>query len=580
MRKILGSIGVLLSVLSVAQPTNVTINIVSSGTDSYVSSGATTSNFDNSGRLYANFTNTGAVIDRTFIKADLSSIPSTAIILSATLNMYAYTVNNGASHPFYLRRVAASWSEAGITWANQPTVISSDQISIPHNAATGWHSFNVLSHVQYMVNYPSLNFGWRLSLQNEAPGANSGAYYRDSEQTGFTSQRPTLTISYVNPIQISGVVKHCTEGMDDGTIAPSVTGGSGTYNSYTWYRYNMGTVTTIETGTNIANADVSALADGLYMLVVGDNSTPTVLGYQYFLIGEENTITTVEFSNTNNTNSALFNDDAQVQYTVATSDGTLTGGSSTYIQTQVSSTSYLYSLLKYNVNFDPLLSYESANLYLYSVTNGHTRDAGNTNASQVSRIVGPWIENTVTWNTKPNITATDQVTIPQTTPTGATTRDDVVDLIKFVRYWSTNPTQNYGVRFDINTAQSGTARLQYQSYDFTTHAKRPKLVLVYSLDAMYYELSESPQGSYYSLSADDILRVKYTEEYLDENLSLSYVIKDQTGATVLSNTTQPKTIEYGDNRERINVSSLAAGYYTFEVTNDKNEKWYLRFQVV
>ena len=40
------------------------------------------------------------------------------------------------------------------------------------------------------------------------------------------------------------------------------------------------------------------------------------------------------------------------------------------------------------------------------------------------------------------------------------------------------------------------------------------------------------------------------------------------------------TVENGDNRENIDVGTLAPGYYIIELSNVKNEKWYLRFQIV
>jgi hypothetical protein len=562
-----------------AQPTNVTLYVNTDGKDCEVNSTSAGTNHNATGRLQVLYTLSTGQILRSFIHVDLSSIPSNAIIVSAALNVYAAGVTNTVSHPLYIRRVSATWSETTITWTNQPATISSDQLSITHAAtsSTGWHTFNVKTHVQNMVNYPALNFGWRISLQNEAPGGNSGVTYRDSEQTTQTTQRPYLDVSYVLPIGITATVDHCSENHDDGVISGvTVTEGTETYSSYEWFKYVNGTVTSIESGSNIADAGLSGLADGLYMLRVTDNGSN--VGYKYFLVGEENAVTTVQFSNSNNTNAAAFNDDALIGFTIATSDGTVNGGTATYIQAQKDASVYIYALLKYQAHFDPLLSYENADLCLYSAL--HYRESGNSNAGKVKRVTSDWQENVVTWNTMPTTTTTGEQSIPQTSTTGYVDRDDTIDMLGFIQYWSANPTQNYGVRFDINTAQSGFLRLLYYSYDYTTHADRPKLILTYSLQSVYHELTESPEGSYYAVPADDILRVKYLEEYLDEDWSLTYKIKDQAGVVQIDEGDQAKVIEHGDNRLRFDVSALSAGFYTLEVVNEKNEKWYLRFEVI
>lgn len=75
------------------------------------------------------------------------------------------------------------------------------------------------------------------------------------------------------------------------------------------------------------------------------------------------------------------------------------------------------------------------------------------------------------------------------------------------------------------------------------------------------------------------LKFYVTEEYDNQSGSLNYnVYSDGDRATpVLTGTTQPHDVAYGDNRYGLDVTSLSSGSYILEVINDKKEKFYLRF---
>ncbi len=153
--------------------------------------------------IYA-WTNQGyPTVRRGFIKFDLTMIPIGSQIQSANLvlkNNPQSSSTSGehqqlsGSNAMYLKAVTQNWNESTITWNNQPTVTASNQLYIPASlTANQTYNINVTSMVTNMVNNPSSNFGFCLSLANEQ-------YYRSvilasSEHTDPNLQ-PVLEIVY------------------------------------------------------------------------------------------------------------------------------------------------------------------------------------------------------------------------------------------------------------------------------------------------------------------------------------------------------------------------------------------------
>lgn len=69
----------------------------------------------------------------------------------------------------------------------------------------------------------------------------------------------------------------------------------------------------------------------------------------------------------------------------------------------------------------------------------------------------------------------------------------------------------------------------------------------------------------------------YFEEDYSGTSVLEYKVLNSSRQVVLSNTATLLTKEYGDNRYNLNVGSIPPGSYILEITNEKNEKFYLRF---
>ncbi len=61
------------------------------------------------------------VMNRTFMKFDLSSVPVNAVVQTATLRLY-FSADHAANAPtFYVRRVKRAWEEMQVTWNSWKT---------------------------------------------------------------------------------------------------------------------------------------------------------------------------------------------------------------------------------------------------------------------------------------------------------------------------------------------------------------------------------------------------------------------------------------------------------------------------
>jgi len=122
---------------------------------------------------------------QTLIQYDLSSLPANAVIVTATLELYAPI----SSTP-NLRAYAAlgAWTETGVTWNTKPTY-SADYGAQTANGL-GWHKWNVTSLVQQWQAGTRTNYGFLL--------AQAGTTYGTLDYNSRTaaSNFPRLTVIY------------------------------------------------------------------------------------------------------------------------------------------------------------------------------------------------------------------------------------------------------------------------------------------------------------------------------------------------------------------------------------------------
>ncbi len=100
----------------------------------------------------------------------------------------------------------------------------------------------------------------------------------------------------------------------------------------------------------------------------------------------------------------------------------------------------------------------------------------------------------------------------------------------------------------------------------------------------YATVKRKLDGGFYETNNHSIY-FRFDDEYNDQNHSLSYKVYNSANTnvapTLISNTNNSALSYYGDNRFRLDLytssGALSSGYYILEVTNEKNEKFFLRF---
>jgi hypothetical protein len=182
--------------------------------DSTVRQGNATTNFGTATTLTVSSGN--AVNQRVYLQFDLTAcspaIAGSAVIRLATLRLYVTAVPV-ACRTIDLFAVVATWTEAGMTWNNQPfgtainnppTASRSGSFSVGtpagcQNQATGTYVVGgtVTTDVSAFVAGSTTNFGWM--LRDDAEGsATTRTVTLSSKELGTLGQAPQLVITYVS----------------------------------------------------------------------------------------------------------------------------------------------------------------------------------------------------------------------------------------------------------------------------------------------------------------------------------------------------------------------------------------------
>jgi hypothetical protein len=208
--------GLLFIVRATAQTTYTVQPDPTAGIDAWVLSETTPNNdinvnFGNDARLDAwRWTNGGVPYStRGYIKFDVSSISTSAVVCSAFLTVYTDANNemSGSNKPnaFYMKRATSSWTESTITWSVQPSLSSTDIISVGSFTSTTVgtsYTIDVTSHMQDMINNPSTNYGWAIMLQDES-STYAALGLTSSDYTVNVNHRPMLTVVYVPSLTVT-----------------------------------------------------------------------------------------------------------------------------------------------------------------------------------------------------------------------------------------------------------------------------------------------------------------------------------------------------------------------------------------
>lgn len=177
---------------------------------------------------------------RGLLRIDLSSIPANAVIQSATLSLYSNTTSSNqqlhsslsGSNAGFLRRITQPWNANAVSWGNQPSVSTQNQVIIPQSTSStqDYPNIDVSNLIQDIVSSGN-NYGFILRLQTES-------HYRSlifaSNHHSDTTKRPRLSITYTLPFSIltSGNSVSCY-GQCNGGATINVVSGSPPF-TYLW----------------------------------------------------------------------------------------------------------------------------------------------------------------------------------------------------------------------------------------------------------------------------------------------------------------------------------------------------------
>lgn len=402
--------------------------------------------------------------NRGLIKFDLTGIPPLATITSAKLNLHAYTTgvtqgHFGSANECYLQRVTQNWGEGTVTWNNQPTTTTANQVLLPASTAANQDYLNI--DVLGLVNdmRATNNYGAMLTLVN--PAVANGLMFCSENNTDST-KRPTLELCWTYSCDAA-----FTYAID--TVNSTVSFTSATGGNHTWQ----------VNGSNYSVANPVHQATGGQTLIVthtvdvpnncSDTYSDTiVVPLPYYVAG---------------CNTAGPQADAALGYHDGFNNGDDNYGSVEHVSafkivsTDSSGFNGNRGLLKFDLSVIPLqATLSSAKLSLFAYTTGPTNGHfGNANSCTLQRVTQNWGENTATWNNQPASVATNQVTLPASDSANQNYVDiDVLALINDLR-----ANGNNGIMLKLANEAVGNG-LMFCSADNSDSTKHPKLELCWN----------------------------------------------------------------------------------------------------
>lgn len=181
---------------------NYTVTIQSdatTGKDAFLGSAAPDTNYGNHTDFMSNKFSSGAV--RSLIRFDFSSIPTDAIVNSVHASFYSYaSPSNGSNFigkgESYLQKVDAAWDEATVTWNNQPTSSTDNQVYLANaaSAVQDYLDLDITATAAGMINDPATNHGYVLRLVDETV-SNNKLIFGSSDNTN-ASLHPKVVVEY------------------------------------------------------------------------------------------------------------------------------------------------------------------------------------------------------------------------------------------------------------------------------------------------------------------------------------------------------------------------------------------------
>ena len=327
-------------------------------------------------------------------------------------------------------------------------------------------------------NNPSINNA--SSATTSVSGFSSGTYVFQLEVTNDAGLSATdqVTVTVIGESQSTPVAN---AGADQTVHLPEtffVLSGSGTtekgtVTNYNWTQVSGPNTSAINNATS-ASTSVTAFVAGTYSFELQVTNSFGLSAKDTVIINVIGTQTlTLQPSN-------ILSDEANISIigtgNATSHDKDLDAGAWTFNGI----TGYIRGAFKFDLSgIPPNATIASAKLTLYSIhdpTNGDLVNAnsGSDNSMFIRRITSSWNGNTVTWQTQPTTTTTDQILVPHTNQAFLDLTDlDVTSMIDAMR-----TSGDYGFMLTLQNEVIYTIR-QFCSPTHADASKHPKLVIEY-----------------------------------------------------------------------------------------------------
>ena len=249
------------------------------GFDSQIASNAASQNYgsaiDDMAYTWSFGGTTG--IGRGLIKFDLSSIPTTATVTSASLYFYSdiNSTSGSSGQPTYgsdsflVRKITSSWTESGVTWTNQPGTSIVNQVSVPKSTSTTQnYVINIINLAQGFVNNPSTNYGVMFSMANEVTPYSSVIFASSNHSNA--ALHPAIRVCYT----IANSIKTIHTNENNFSFYPNPNNGVFTIETSNTAKQTVqmhdvtGKLVLSQVINGNTNIDAGSLNEGVYNLVI------------------------------------------------------------------------------------------------------------------------------------------------------------------------------------------------------------------------------------------------------------------------------------------------------------------------
>ena len=156
----------------------------------------------------------------------------------------------------------------------------------------------------------------------------------------------------------------------------------------------------------------------------------------------------------------------------------------------------------------------------------------------------------------------------------------MLDHTNLYSNYQSGSSNNYGYTVELNYNPLGTIdrEMSFYSSDYSNASLRPKLVLRLG-DICSYAKPQKKLDSETYKPVNGVFYFEFNDEYVDGDGELNYMVYDEDRKDAFNGSSPVLDVNIGDNRCSFDVSGLSVGIYILELTNDKKEKFLIRFKI-